>query len=107
MNRAVFLVSREYAEYIEHRLKQLGLSVDLLFPNEEVPIGRVLANISSRGSLYAIVVMPQNEEHRSLTLNILHGLPQGNKMLNLLHYRQHIILLRAIFCVATIFDYAA
>ncbi|PSN47354.1 hypothetical protein C0J52_06551 [Blattella germanica] len=70
---------REYAEYIELRLKQLGLSVDLLFPNEEVPIGRVLANISSRGSLYAIVVMPQNEEHRSLTLNILHGLPQEHR----------------------------
>jgi hypothetical protein len=73
----ILLCCREYAEYIEHRLKQLGLTVDLLFPNEEVPIGRVLANISSRGSLYAIVVMPQNEEHRSLTLNILHGLPQG------------------------------
>ncbi|XP_069692035.1 nuclear receptor coactivator 5-like isoform X2 [Periplaneta americana] len=70
---------REYAEYIEHRLKQLGLTVDLLFPNEEVPIGRVLANISGRGSLYAIVVMPQNEVHRSLTLNILHGLPQEHR----------------------------
>lgn len=80
--------------------------MDLLFPNEEVPIGRVLANISSRGSLYAIVVMPQNEEHRSLTLNILHGLPQGNKRLNLLHYCQHVVLLQAIFFVAKILDYA-
>jgi hypothetical protein len=89
----VLLCYREYAEYIEHRLKQLGLTVDLLFPNEEVPIGRVLANISSRGSLYAIVVMPQNEEHRSLTLNILHGLPQGkSKGLTQLNYR-HMILL--------------
>lgn len=70
---------REYAEYIEHRLKQLDISVDLLFPNEEVPISRILANISSRGSLYAISVMPQNEEHRSLTLNILHGLPQEHR----------------------------
>nr|CAD7262442.1 unnamed protein product [Timema shepardi] len=70
---------REYAEYIEHRLKQIGLTVDLLFPNKEVPIIRVLANISSRGSLYAIVVMPQNEEHRSLTLNILHGQPQEHR----------------------------
>lgn len=51
--------------------------MDLLFPNEDVPIGRVLANISSRGCLYAILVMPQNEEHRSLTLDILHGIPQG------------------------------
>ena len=51
--------------------------VDLLFPNDDVPIGKVLANISSRGCLYAILVMPQNEEYRSLTLNILHGIPQG------------------------------
>lgn len=67
----------EYAEYIEQRLKNLGLIVDLLFPNDDVPIGKVLANISSRGCLYAILVMPQNEEHRSLTLNVLHGVPQG------------------------------
>ncbi|XP_044259145.1 nuclear receptor coactivator 5 [Tribolium madens] len=69
----------KYAEYIEQRLKGLGLIVDLLFPNEDVPIGRVLANISSRGCLYAILVMPQNEEHRSLTLNILHGNPQEHR----------------------------
>lgn len=55
----------------------MGLTVDLLFPNEEVPLGRVLANISGRGTLYAIVVTPDNEELRSLTLNILYGHPQG------------------------------
>ncbi|XP_077291402.1 nuclear receptor coactivator protein neosin [Arctopsyche grandis] len=69
----------EYAEYIEDRLKRMGLTVDLLFPNEDVPIGRVLGNILSRGSLYAILIMPQNEEHRSLTLNILIGLPQEHR----------------------------
>lgn len=51
--------------------------VDLLFPNEDVPLGRVLGNIASRGCLYAVVVTPINHEHHSLTLNILHGLPQG------------------------------
>ncbi|XP_066138861.1 nuclear receptor coactivator 5 [Euwallacea fornicatus] len=78
----IIVVSRaltEYAEFIESRLKHLGLIVDLLFPNEDVPIGKVLANISSRGCLYAILVMPQNEEHRSLTLNILHGIPQEHR----------------------------
>ncbi|XP_017768938.1 PREDICTED: PAX-interacting protein 1 [Nicrophorus vespilloides] len=69
----------EYAEYIEQHLKSLGLIVDLLFPNEDVPIGRVLANISSRGCLYAILIMPQNEEHRSLTLNVLHGVPEEHR----------------------------
>ncbi|XP_011504412.1 PREDICTED: uncharacterized transmembrane protein DDB_G0289901-like isoform X2 [Ceratosolen solmsi marchali] len=66
----------EYAEIIESRLKKLGLTVDLLFPNEEVPLSRVLGNIASRGCLYAIVIAPTNKEHHSLTLNILHGLPQ-------------------------------
>ncbi|XP_022908046.1 uncharacterized protein [Onthophagus taurus] len=69
----------EYAEYIEQRLKSLGLIVDLLFPNEDVPLGRVLANICSRGCLYAMLIMPQNEENRSLTLNILHGIPQEHR----------------------------
>ncbi|KAG5865055.1 hypothetical protein JTB14_020179 [Gonioctena quinquepunctata] len=69
----------EYAEFIEQKLKNIGLVVDLLFPNEDVPIGKVLANISSRGCLYAILVMPINEEHRSLTLNILHGIAQEHR----------------------------
>lgn len=70
---------REYAEFIEKKLKNIGLVVDLLFPNEDVPIGKVLANISSRGCLYAILVMPVNEERRSLTLNVLHGVTQGKE----------------------------
>ncbi|XP_052741738.1 nuclear receptor coactivator 5 [Bicyclus anynana] len=69
----------EYAEYIESRLKRLGIVVDLLFPMEDVPIGKVLGNIASRGCLYAILVMPLNQEHRSLTLTILHGLPQEHR----------------------------
>nr|XP_049706373.1 nuclear receptor coactivator 5 isoform X1 [Helicoverpa armigera] len=69
----------EYAEYIEGRLKRLGIVVDLLFPMEDVPIGKVLGNIASRGCLYAVLVMPQNQENRSLTLTILHGLPQEHR----------------------------
>lgn len=69
----------EYAEIIESRLQKLGLSVDLLFPNEDVPLTRVLGNIASRGCLYAIVITPINKEHHSLTLNILHGLPQEHR----------------------------
>ncbi|XP_063973875.1 nuclear receptor coactivator 5 [Diachasmimorpha longicaudata] len=69
----------EYAEAIEARLKKLGLTVDLLFPNEEVSLSRVLGNIANRGCLYAVVVIPINLEHHSLTLNILHGLPQEHR----------------------------
>ncbi|KZC08335.1 Nuclear receptor coactivator 5 [Dufourea novaeangliae] len=69
----------EYAESIEARLKKIGLTVDLLFPNEDVLLSRVLGNIASRGCLYAVVVTPINQEHHSLTLNILHGLPQEHR----------------------------
>ncbi|XP_066590444.1 nuclear receptor coactivator 5-like isoform X2 [Prorops nasuta] len=69
----------EYAESIEIRLKKLGLMVDLLFPNDDVLLRRVLGNIASRGCLYAVVVTPTHQEHRSLTLNILHGLPQEHR----------------------------
>ncbi|XP_023290629.1 PE-PGRS family protein PE_PGRS30 isoform X1 [Orussus abietinus] len=69
----------DYAEAIEMRLKKMGLTVDLLFPNEDVPLSRVLGNIASRGCLYAVVVTHINQEHHSLTLNILHGLPQEHR----------------------------
>lgn len=64
---------RAYAEAIEDRLKRAGLIVDLLFPNEDVPIGKVLANIVSRGCLFAILVTHENEQHRSITVNVLFG----------------------------------
>ncbi|XP_055842173.1 nuclear receptor coactivator 5 [Episyrphus balteatus] len=78
----IIVVDRQntaYAEYIENRLKTLGLQVDVLFPNEEVSLGKVLANISSRGCMYAILVTPQNEELRSITVNILYGVPAEHR----------------------------
>lgn len=68
-----------YAEFIETRLKSMGMTVDLLFPNSEVPLGKVLSNISSRGCLYAILVTPLNEEHRSITVHILYGQPAEHR----------------------------
>ncbi|XP_017063408.1 nuclear receptor coactivator 5 [Drosophila eugracilis] len=69
----------KYAEYIEERLKNAGLRVDVLFPNEDVLLGKVLANISSRGCLYAVVVTPQHELHNSITVNILYGVPAEHR----------------------------
>jgi hypothetical protein len=62
---------RFYAEAIEARLKNIGLRVDVLFPNPEIPPGKILDNIASRGVLFAIIVTPINEQHSSLTLNVL------------------------------------
>lgn len=80
-HRNLFLNFSKYAEFIEDKLLAIGLTVDLLYPNEDVPIRRVLANICSRGCMYAILVLPQNQENHSLTLNILHGSQQGESLL--------------------------
>lgn len=71
--------SRTYAENIEARLKRNGLSVDLLFPNDDVPIGKVLSNIASRGSYYAILITPENQERNSITVNVLYGVPAEHR----------------------------
>lgn len=42
-------------------------------------MGKVLANISSRGTLYAILVTHQNQELRSITVNVLHGIPAEHR----------------------------
>jgi hypothetical protein len=62
--------SREYAEHIEKQLKMLGIRVDLLFPNDSVPINKVLGNIQSRGCLYAILILKDNLDNNSLTLTV-------------------------------------
>lgn len=55
------------------------MRVDVLFPNEDVMLGKVLANISSRGCLYAVLVTPQHEELNSITVNILYGVPAEHR----------------------------
>ncbi|XP_034111738.1 nuclear receptor coactivator 5 [Drosophila albomicans] len=78
----IIVVNREntkYAEFIEERLTLAGMRVDVLFPNEDVMLGQVLSNISARGCLYAVRVTPQNELHKSLTVNILYGVPAEHR----------------------------
>ena len=68
---------RQYAERIESRLKGQGMAVDVLFPHEEIPLRKVLSDLSARGTLFGIVVTPLNQEQGSITLNILFGQPEG------------------------------
>ena len=70
---------RLYGENIETRLKNMGLSVDILFPNIDIPLGKVIGNIASRGVSYAVCVEPENQSHGSLTLNVLQGEQQEHR----------------------------
>ncbi|XP_068149796.1 uncharacterized protein Neos [Drosophila tropicalis] len=78
----IVVVNREntkYAEYVEERLRNVGMRVDVLFPNEDVMLGKVLANISSRGCLYAVLVTAEHESLNSITVNILYGVPAEHR----------------------------
>ena len=70
---------QQFAERIEARLKVIGLKVDVLFPNPKVDLAKIIGNISSRGVMFAILVTPLNEDHGSVTLNILQGDPQEHR----------------------------
>lgn len=69
----------DYAEFIEGRLKRGGITADILFPKPELTIGKMLSNIANRGSLYAVIIHPQHKENKSVTLNILYGVPAEHR----------------------------
>lgn len=73
-------VRRDYANLIERRLAGLLMLsyINLLAP--EVSMTRAIENVGRHKVPYAIILNDQNEAHRSLTLNILHGTPQGNAL---------------------------
>jgi len=66
-----------YAESIESRLRQNALIVDIVIIPEDMQVPQMVEDASRLKFLFAIIVNSQNEQHKSLTLNILHGTPQG------------------------------
>ena len=70
---------RLYGENVEARLKNMSLSVDILFPNPDIPVVKVLGNIASRGVMYAICLSSENQDHGSVTLNVLQGEQQEHR----------------------------
>lgn len=55
----------------------MNMKVDLLFPNPDIPINRVLGTLAQRGTFYVLVVRDENKLYRSVTVDILHGIPEG------------------------------
>lgn len=71
---------REYADMIRRHVETQGLVVDTIYLSPTVSLADALDDAASRGLLYAIIITPQHELHRSVTLTILHGRnPQGEE----------------------------
>lgn len=59
------------------KVRDLGMVVDLIFLNTEVSLSQALEDVSRGGSPFAIVITQQHQIHRSCTVNIMFGTPQG------------------------------
>ncbi|XP_002153873.2 nuclear receptor coactivator 5 [Hydra vulgaris] len=68
-----------YAEEVESRLRSIGLVCNIGYPPPDVTPADAVDRVARLGTLYAVVVAPQNAIHRSCTLNILHGTRQEHR----------------------------
>ncbi|CAI9535815.1 unnamed protein product [Staurois parvus] len=71
--------SKEYAESVGRKVRDLGMMVDLIFLNTEVSLTQALEDVSRGGSPFGIVVTQQHQTHHSCTVNILFGTPQEHR----------------------------
>lgn len=73
----MFSVYSIYGETVERKIKEHNvLTAVSILPDTRTP-SQLVEELTAQGGLFAIFINPQNEIHRSLTLNILHGTPQG------------------------------
>ncbi|KFP91359.1 Nuclear receptor coactivator 5, partial [Apaloderma vittatum] len=71
--------TKEYAESVGRKVRDLGMVVDLIFLNTEMSLTRALDDVSRGGSPFAIVITQQHQVHRSCTVNIMFGTPQEHR----------------------------
>ncbi|NWX12263.1 NCOA5 protein, partial [Aegotheles bennettii] len=69
--------TKEYAESVGRKVRDLGMVVDLIFLNTEMSLTQALDDVSRGGSPFAIVITQQHQVHHSCTVNIMFGTPQA------------------------------
>ncbi|KAM8996330.1 nuclear receptor coactivator 5 isoform 1-T2 [Ara ararauna] len=71
--------TKEYAESVGRKVRDLGMVVDLIFLNTEMSLTQALDDVSRGGSPFAIVITQQHQVHCSCTVNIMFGTPQEHR----------------------------
>ncbi|KAL3859733.1 hypothetical protein ACJMK2_009931 [Sinanodonta woodiana] len=69
---------RKYAEIVDERLR-VQMLVDIVVIPEDRTVPQMIEEASLKKCLFAIIINSQNEAHRSITLNIIHGTPQEHR----------------------------
>ncbi|XP_005096661.2 nuclear receptor coactivator 5 [Aplysia californica] len=78
----IFLVNsklRAFGEAVQVRIKDHNIITAISIIPEGRTAAQMTEELTTRKGLFAIFINPQNEVHRSLTLNILHGTPQEHR----------------------------
>ncbi|XP_052229376.1 nuclear receptor coactivator 5-like isoform X2 [Dreissena polymorpha] len=68
-----------YAESLESRLRQSALITDIVIIPDDMQVPQMVEEAAKLKYLFVILINSQNEAHKSLTLNILHGTPQEHR----------------------------
>ncbi|XP_043841862.1 nuclear receptor coactivator 5 isoform X2 [Dromiciops gliroides] len=71
--------TKDYAESVGRKVRDLGMVVDLIFLNTEMSLTQALEDVGRGGSPFAIVITQQHQVHRSCTVNIMFGTPQEHR----------------------------
>lgn len=61
-----------FAENIEGALRNLGINVDILYPNANASIDKILEKIKSDGTMLALLMKPENIQLGTITVCFLH-----------------------------------
>ncbi|XP_043946179.1 nuclear receptor coactivator 5 isoform X1 [Protopterus annectens] len=99
--------TKDYAESVGRKVRDLGMVVDLIFLNTEVSLTQALEDVGRGGTPFAIVITQQHQVHRSCTVNILFGTPQvpkGSQMSHSFVEHRNMPLADAMVLVARTFD---
>ena len=67
---------RTYAEGVQKRLMAAGIVTELIIVMDS-ELMLAIEDATRQRVLFAVVITEQNEIHRSITVNILHGMAQG------------------------------
>jgi len=68
-----------YAESIEESLKDKGLRVDILYPNADVKLEKLMGNLALRKTMFAIGVHSESRMLKCVSVYVLHGEQQEHK----------------------------
>ncbi|ODM90076.1 Nuclear receptor coactivator 5 [Orchesella cincta] len=68
---------QQYGEMVEKQLKDVGLTVDIMFPKADVNVTEFLSPLAKKGLIFAILIQPENEMARNINFYQFRGTPKS------------------------------